>query len=255
MKTALLLGLCLAVTSVPSHSQTPATPAPQPGFEVASVRMVAPFTEDEIQRGLGNSALSSFPASRFTAHRLTLRLIIGLAYGVQQRDIQGCPNWIDSQHYDIEAKVEGDRELTYQQMQPLLQHLLEERFHLEVRRSTKEVEGYALVVAKGGPKLQPSEKKDSYRYILLNRIDARDTNMGGLASLLSSPAGRPVVDKTGLGGDWDFTLDYATANNANSNLPDLFTAVQEQLGLKLESQRVPVEFLVIDHIDRTPTDN
>jgi len=73
--------------------------------------------------------------------------------------------------------------------------------------------------------------------------------------MLKIPAGRPVIDKTGIVGKYDFTLKYATANHPDSNLPDLFTAVQEQFGLKLVPQKVPVETLVIDHVDKIPTEN
>jgi uncharacterized protein (TIGR03435 family) len=80
-------------------------------------------------------------------------------------------------------------------------------------------------------------------------------DMAHFVPILSHPVGYPVVDKTGITGNYDIKLSYAPANDPNSNLPDLFTALQEQLGLKLESQKVPVEILVIDHVDRIPTEN
>ena len=80
-------------------------------------------------------------------------------------------------------------------------------------------------------------------------------NIAGLAGLLESPAGGPVIDKTGITGDYDIKLSYATARFTDSNLPDIFTAVQEQLGLKLVPQKVPVDFLVIDHVNKIPTKN
>jgi uncharacterized protein (TIGR03435 family) len=256
MKTALLLGLCLAVTSVPSHSQTPATPAPQPKFEVASIRMVAPLSEQEVRHGLGNVPWSTFPTNRFTGHRITLEILISLAYGVDSKYIQGDPDWLGSQEYSIEAKVEGDKELTYEQMQPLFQHLLEERFHLVTHRVTKPTSGYALVVAKGGPKLTPAkEGVMPHGQILPNGVQAWHMDLGHFVQILVRPAGGPVVDKTGIQGSYDFKLSYAPANDPNSSLPSLFTALPEQLGLKLEFQKVPVEMLVIDHVDKIPTEN
>ena len=138
----------------------------------------------------------------------------------------------------------------------MLQHLLEERFHLATHRVTKFTSGYALVVAKGGTKLQPGEDHTSTNgYIVSNAIRSPSIGMGGFASMLSSPIGYPIVDKTGISGNFNIKLSYAPANDRNSTLPDIFTALQEQLGLKLESAKVPVDFLVIDHVDRVPTEN
>ena len=261
---ALTAILTLVLTEIPApcqSSQQPAPaaqsiPTPQPEFEAASIHMVAPYSEDEIERGLGNAPLSAFPTNRFTAHHLTLKLLIGLAYGVDQTYIQSNPSWLDSQLYDIEAKVDGNALLTLEQMQPLLQNLLGQRFHLTIHRGQKEVSGYALVVAKGGPKLQPSKGGEQpYGYILPDGLQDQNAPIQSLAAMLKIPAGRPVIDKTGIVGKYDFTLKYATANHPDSNLPDLFTAVQEQFGLKLVPQKVPVETLVIDHVDKIPTEN
>ena len=246
-----LVALCIQI----GNAQGSAVPT-QPAFEVASIRAAAPYTEDEVRSGIANTPFSSFPTNRFTARRLTLKFIVGLAYGVDQQNIQGDPEWLDSQHYSIEAKVEGDQKLTYDQIKPLLQRLLEERFHLATHRVTKLTSGYALIIAKGGPKLPPAkEGATPHAYILANGLQAQSMDMAHFAPILSRPVGDPVVDKTGLTGNYDIKLSYAPANNPNSDLPDLFTALQEQLGLKLESQKVPVEALVIDHVDRIPTEN
>ena len=93
--------------------------------------------------------------------------------------------------------------------------------------------------------------------LLPTEMDAWDISIDTFAHILASPANKPVVDKTGLTGSYDITLKYAPPNdpNANSDLPDIFTAIQEQLGLKLLPAKVPVDYLVIDHVDRTPTEN
>lgn len=141
-------------------------------------------------------------------------------------------------------------------MQPLLQQLLEQRFHLTIHRESKTVSGYELIIAKGGAKLQPvKEAGNSHAQILPNGLQAWGASMDTLASMLRSPTKRPVVNKTGISGNYDIKLDYAPINDPNSTLPDLFTALQEQLGLKLTAQKVPIEMLVIDHVDRTPTEN
>jgi uncharacterized protein (TIGR03435 family) len=125
-----------------------------------------------------------------------------------------------------------------------------------VHVKTAPVSGFALVVAKGGAKLQPGTEGDAtHNYILSNRVHAQGVNMGGLASLFSSPAGEPVVDKTGISGTYNVDLKYAPESATDSPFPSFFTAVQEQLGLKLEPQKVPVEILVIDHADKVPTEN
>ena len=199
---------------------------------------------------------SSFPTNRFYAHGMPLSQLIGLAYGVDGKNITGEPNWFDSQHYDVDAKVEGDQQLTYKEMQPLLQHLLAERLHLIVHQSTKMTSGYALLVDKGGAKLQTStEGVQQHAQVLPNGFQVWHMDAKGIASVVSIPAGGPVADKTGLTGTYDAKLSFAEANDPNSNLPSFFTALQEQLGLKLESDKVPVDTLVIDHVDKVPTEN
>jgi uncharacterized protein (TIGR03435 family) len=268
----------MALAAVPAPSQSPqqptpavqSAPAPQPApapqtpqsFEVASVRL-NPSTE------CCTTWTTTYPANRFTASRISLDILTSLAYeGISNKNISGGPSWFDSQLYDISAKVEGDGGLTREQMQPLLQNLLRDRFHLIAHREQKLVPGYALVVAKGGLKLHPdalqqSKKVDSadtkaeqpHGQVLPNELRAWKMNLAGLAFLLEIPAGGHVIDKTGITGDYDIKLSYATARFPDSNLPDLFTALQEQLGLKLVPQKVPVEILVIDHVDRIPTEN
>lgn len=251
MTAAILLG-----TAIPSHSQTPAAP---PAFEVASIRMVDSsfHSVEDLQKGIGLFSMSSFPTNLFTAKNATLSLLIQIAYNVDtQHQISGQPGWMDSQEYDISAKVEGDQQLTLKQMQPLLQRLLEQRFHLQTHRETTLSSGYALVVAKGGAKLNPGkEGRKPYFQIVPNGLQATHSTAKDLTAALSVAIHQPVVDKTGLTGVYDINLSYAPMNDANSTLPSIFTALQEQLGLKLEPQKVPVETLVIDHADKIPTEN
>jgi uncharacterized protein (TIGR03435 family) len=262
---AALLALPLAAIPAPCQSsQQPApaaqsAPAPQPEFEAVSIHMAdsSPHSIEDLQKGIGLTSSIKFPTNRFYAHYTPLKLLISLAYGVDDWEyIQGGPNWLDSQLYDIEAKVDGNALLTLEQMRPLLQNLLEQRFHLTIHRGQKEVTGYVLVVAKGGPRLQTSKGGEQpFGYILPDGIQDQNAPIQSLAAMLTIPAGGPVVDKTGIVGKYDFKLKFATANHPDSNLPDLFTAVEEQLGLKLVPQKVPAETLVIDHVDKIPTEN
>jgi uncharacterized protein (TIGR03435 family) len=146
-----------------------------------------------------------------------------------------------------------------EQLPQLLQALLTERFHLAIHRELKEQPVYALILAKGGPKLHktshegdgPSLRQSGYSFTFTN------ATMSNLIGVLSQVAGRKVVDRTGLRGQYDFTLSYVPNRNEGSNvsptdsLPEsVFTAVREQLGLNLEAQKSQVELIVVDHLDR-----
>ncbi len=187
---------------------------------------------------------------------MPLSVIISIAYGIDSNRIIDKPDWLDSQLWQISAKVDGDAMLTHEQMKPLLQDLLRQRFHLAAHRDSRAVPGYALVAVKGGAKLQASTDDDKpFFYILPNGVEGSACSMSTLAAALERPSGRPVVDKTGIAGKYNIKVRYAPGNDPKSDLPDLFTALQEQLGLKLEPQKVPVDYLVIDHVDKLPTDN
>jgi uncharacterized protein (TIGR03435 family) len=259
---ATLLALFAVASLAFSQSAAPPAIAPQPPaaqpqvFEVAAVRMVKDHDAEYLAQGIQPMTWSSFPTNRFSAHNMPLSNLLMIAYGVSDKNITGGPGWLDSQEYDVDAKVEGDRQLTLKEMQPLLQTLLAQRLHLTAHHVTKMYSGYALVIAKGGPKLQTSAEGVRPRaQVHPNGFQVWHMDAKGIATVSSAPAGGPIVDKTGLTGTYDVTLSYAPANDPNSNLPSFFTALQEQLGLKLESQEVPVDFLIIDHVERTPTEN
>ena len=138
----------------------------------------------------------------------------------------------------------------------MLRALLEERFKLTTHRETKESQGYALVVAKGGPKLKPASASPGQNAVYPGGLQGA-VSRSGLARLRHwpDPSGRPVIDKTGIQGNYDIQLTYARDGTTDSSRPSIFTAIQEQLGLKLESQKIPIEMLVIDRCDRVPTEN
>ena len=250
-----MLLLCIATLSQ-VRAQVHPTPTPESTFEAASIRPVAAHSLDDLVRGVGAFSISSFPSNLFTVRNATLSFLIAYAFHVDSNQLAGKPDWLDSQEYDISAKVEGDGGLTHDEMLPLLQHLLEQRFGLTTHRESKTVSGYQLVVATGGARLHPARdgQKPSGQ-ILPNGLQGWGFTLDALASMLRSPVGRPVANKTDLSGTYDIKLDYAAANDPDSVLPDIFTALKEQLGLKLVPQRIPIETLVIDHVNRTPTDN
>jgi uncharacterized protein (TIGR03435 family) len=262
-------GLLAALTLAPlagsqtQRADTPSSPAAQPStpagattakpprFEVASIRMIP---EDKVVP-LTGSTVSPPGAGQFTMRQVTLLFAISWAFRMNGDRISGGPAWLSNQYYEISAKPEGDAALTYDQLRPLMQQLLQERFHLVYHRETKQVKGYALVIAKGGPKLKASTAKDDFGYIATDRVGIQNRPVQQMAGLLEILLHQPVADKTGLRGNYDITLNYAPTDAADSELPSIFAAVEEQLGLKLVSQMVPVETLVIDRVDREPTEN
>jgi uncharacterized protein (TIGR03435 family) len=189
---------------------------------------------------------------------VSLAFLIKMAYGIDDNQVTGKPDWLESELFDVVAKPESDITLTRDELRPRLQNLLQQRFHLLTHRETKLVRGYALVVAKGGAKLKATkgDHPPGYRvYVGGGKLEGLNWSMKTLAAMLQPAAGLPVVDQTDIEGSYDIKLDFASELGADSQFPSIFTALQETLGLKLESKKVPVEMLVIDHVDRTPTED
>lgn len=181
------------------------------------------------------------------ANNVTLKRCISGAYGVPEAQITGGPKWIEELRYDITARGTGADTMD------MLQTLLADRFHLALHHQTQTVSGYTLIVAKGGIKaaVTAPETRASTNSAR-TRIDAKGCPMSRLASKLSGYLSVPVVDETQDSRSFDFILEWAPDSDTNG--PSIFTAVQEQLGLKLEARKVPVDFLVIDRAD-PPSEN
>ncbi len=229
----------------------------QPAFEVASVKPASPdATGVRINTQQGKLTMANVP----------LRLCIQWAYQVQPFQISGGPGWLGTDKYDIVAKAE--KPVPNDQMRLMLQTLLAERFKLTVHREMKESVEYALVVAKGGSKLHAA-KGDEGSQMEGGRgeLVARGIALTMLARELSRTLGRTVKEETGLNGQFDFTLKWAPEVGMPMGMkeearmavepvasdpagPSIFTAVQEQLGLKLESRKAMVEGLVIDRAEK-----
>ena len=243
--------LAVSVLTAPlSAAQSHPSTAPQKSFEVATIRQTPPGSMIPAQwspPGIG----------RFTATNVSLAFLIQMAFGIDSNQIE-MPHWLESEHYDVAAKAEDGIALTREQLKPLMQNLLRQRFHLITHREIKPVHGYALVVAKKGPRLQPTSggHPPGFRvYVAPGRLEGLNWSMQTLAAMLQHPAGRPVIDKTGITGSYDIKLNFAPDLTTESSLPSVFTALQETLGLKLKAEQVPVEMLVIDHVDKVPTEN
>ena len=223
----------------------------KPALEVATVRSTAP-------NQLGSSFWSPPGTGTFSAHCVTLPFLIHMAYGIDEKQIGGKEKWMDSEYFDVVAKPAGNIPLTREQLKPVLQELLKDRFGLVTHSETETVKGYALVRARNGPKLEPgkTDKLPGFRvYVGPGKLEGLNWSMPYLASMLQNAAGGPVVDRTGLSGAYDIKLYFASDFEQESSQPSLFTALKETLGLELRPGKVPVQVLVIDHANRIPTEN
>jgi uncharacterized protein (TIGR03435 family) len=239
------VALAIAIVSL-ALAQTP-EPAQRSEFEVASVK--ATGTTD------GSLSVDFLPGGGFSARNLTVQQLLRNVYQVEDYQISGGPPWMNSAGFDIQARAAaGSPEPTREQVRKMIQALLANRFHLALHRETRELPMYALLVARNGPKLQ--EANDSARpgKTMLGQIVTRKMSLATLASILTFDLKRPVKNETGLQGDFAFTLEWTPGMGEPETRPTLFAAVQEQLGLRLESTRGPIEVFVIDHVER-PSQN
>jgi uncharacterized protein (TIGR03435 family) len=235
MKTlALLLTLAFAILS---RAQTSA-------FEVASIKLN--LTDSH------TSSAGTDPGGKFNATNLSLKDLIAYAYGVRDSQITGVPRELEIPKYDIVARADTQKEMSRGEVAPCVRAMLADRFRLKIHRETKEGSVYALVLAKSGPKLTAHTGTSGVTGIGGSSgsgkasIEGSKASMAGLADHLAGKAGRPVIDKTGLTGEYDFRLEWASEQAPDSTLPSLFTAIQEQLGLRLESTRGPIEMIVVE---------
>jgi len=223
----------------------------QIAFEVASIKPAPP---QELGR---TSVRRSTDKARLNYMNVSLMDLVTDAYRVQPREVVG-PDWLDSVRYDVLAKLpegaKGD------QIPEMLQSLLVERFGLKAHQDSKEMSMYALIVGKGGSKMKKAEKAGGMGSNSKNgRVHMTvKATMDDFAKNLSGRLDRPVVDQTGLEGAWEFELDYLTdgaENAAAEALPTIYTAMQDQLGLKLNPTKGAVRMVVVDHIDKVPAEN
>jgi bla regulator protein blaR1 len=242
-----------------------AQPAPAlPTFEAASVKPSKPDA-----RG---SSFNFTPGGGLTITNGTLKGIIETAYDVRDFQISGASGWMDSEHYDIFAKSAfddsraqtGNSQERIKETRLRLQTLLAQRFQLRIHRETKELPVYALALGKKGSKLAEAgndpENPRSGIQAGCGQMTGMRASIANLTMTLSRQLGSPVLDRTGLPGKYDFHLQWTPDAGSCSPQPDgpavspdgpsIFTAIQEQLGLKLESTKAAVEIIVIDHVEK-----
>lgn len=228
--------------------------AQTPAFEVASVKLTQHGRGPD---GWSHSSLDTPSPGNLTATNESLQGLIQFAYDVQEYQIAG-PEWLNSDNacYDITAKASS---ATHNDMRAMMQTLLAERLKLAVHKETRTLSGYDLVVAKNGPKqLQTSADNGGHggTRSMGGQVTATHVSMGELARNLARWMHQPVFDKTGIEGNFDFKLDYEpNLSQETDTKPGIFTALQQQLGLKLEPAKVPVEVIVVDHAERIPAEN
>jgi uncharacterized protein (TIGR03435 family) len=227
----------------------------QPAFEAASIKPSRPETPERLR---------FMPGGGITGGNVNLKWLMQMAYRIKDFQVSGGPGWIGSEGYDVIAKATGNP--TQDQTRLMVRTLLAERFKLSFHREMRELPVYSLVVAKSGPKLQEVKREagpgDGGFGWGPGRIDGKLVSMQAFAELLSTVLKRIVIDRTGIQGNFDFNFLYTPegyqpreAGNPNEGRPDpngpsMFTAIQEQLGLKLEPGKAPVEIFVIDHAEK-----
>ena len=248
---------CIAILAlvVPAlaHAQT---------FEVASIKPTDPsFTLRSIQMPLNDGMVA--------IRGLSLKELIqyawgnvGVGNGLHPSLVAGGPAWVGHDRYDVLAKSEGSRTPSRAERKQMLQALLVERFQVKFHRESRPAAAYTLAVAKGGPKMKERKPDDGGAPFSLPigglHMPARNVSMAQFADILQAiipltdpeREDLPVVDQTGLSGTFDFDLVFSGASADPPTAPDLFTAIQEQLGLRLEARKAPVQIFVIDGAER-----
>jgi uncharacterized protein (TIGR03435 family) len=275
---SVLFGACLLATAVPlrAQSQSIAAASPDLQYDVASIKLN--------KSGGGSIGVHNSPDS-YSVTNVPVQTLMQWAFGVQSYQMIAAPDWFASERYDIEAKMDpavadalqklnlDDRRIARQHM---LQALVLDRLKLTIHRETKELPIYSLVIGKSGSKLQETKPTAPGVPVPRGGVSVRTSRTGSgpitltvlhctnteLAGVFVPHVGRTIIDKTGLTSVYDFTLQFmpddaavAPVAGAGSSAPDptapsIFTAIQEQLGLKLESGKGPVEVIVIDHVER-----
>jgi uncharacterized protein (TIGR03435 family) len=245
----------------------PAQPTSEPSvtFEVASIKL---NTTAETNRSINWA-----PGGQLNCTNVPLRMLVTFAYDLRDYQIAGLPAWADSDFYNILAKPSAEEaakeanvhsQVSLARLRRRTQALLAERFGLTVHTEEREMSVYALVVAKGGPKLGEAKPADNLPesgpdgpQITWNsqRVRCKNVTMKRFAeTMVSARMGRSVIDKTGLTGAYEFNMEYGPDEATDANRPPFQTALQEQLGLKLETVKAPVKTLMIDKVEK-PTAN
>ncbi len=257
----LAMGACMAHASLWVGQGPVQVQAPVSGFDVATIKPVEPDAK-------AGRFIIMQGTNRFVAKHYTLKLLIAAAYDLNPKTVSGGPAWIDTDPYDITALTPGATRPSRDEQMAMLRGLLADRFKLTFHREAREYSIYELELAKGGAKLKPTASAPGDPAALISTVypdhlllPARNATMAEFTSLLQRAVlDRPVVDKTGLTGHYDFDLTWAAdetqfggeipAATGEVQAPPFFTAIEQQLGLRLEATRGPVDALIVDGVER-----
>jgi bla regulator protein blaR1 len=252
-----MIGIPIFAQAIPVFAQSPAS---RPSFEVASIK--------ENTSGARNSGTSTRDGGLFIGTNVSVKQLIMQSYRLQDFQVLGGPDWVNTAAFDIQARAaEGAVPKSTEPfdinkpdtLALMVQSLLEERFQLKVRHEAREMSVYILSVGKDGAKLKaPAAETGSTNTNVSNgktHVVGKGSPVGTLAQIIGRQLRRPVIDKTNLTGPFDFELDWVNPNAPTDEVgPSVFTALQEQVGLKLESAKAPVEVLMIESIQK-PSEN
>jgi uncharacterized protein (TIGR03435 family) len=259
------LALCAILVTASAHAQTPTPPLDQPRleFEVASIRLSSPTQP-------GFQAIKPYAdGAGYTASYVPVKLMIAFMYRIPARQIMGGPRWLEDDRYDVEAKA--DKKHTVDDLHTMYQNMLVERFHLKFHIETREANAYVLTTNKNASKMKVNDHPQDYNIPItfsgigvMNGVRVSMPYFCWTLGQILQQEERPVVDLTGLTGFYDFTLSYLPQNLPQEvhdglpqevlDRPSIFDALKEQLGLKLTTKKGPVQYFVIDRVER-PTEN
>jgi len=264
MAVTVLIGVHRKASAAPQQSAPELPASPAPVFDVAAIHPHIPEPHEH------NSIWSSPFDGRFRAENVSVVMLIHLAYEMPETRILDAPGWARSTYFNIDATADPavDQRLHNltsddgrKQKEGMVQALLADRFHLVIHTETRELPFYTLVVAKGGPRLGAIQENGSSVNTSNGRIEVQMSNsVAVLAEELSKEVGRDVVDKTDITGRYNLKLQWTPDDSAvpasngstsppSDSGPSIFTALEEQLGLKLEPAKGPVQVLVIDKVE------
>jgi len=252
-----VLLFAVALAALHALAQTPALVLPMardahPSFAVATIK---PHDPNYPRRQGWN-----FIGERVRIENQTIASMMMYAYSINPHQLADFPEWADKTAYDIEGTTDRPGQPNLHQQQEMLQKLLADRFGLKFHREQRPLNVYAIQIAKGGSKLtpaanpdaQPGQRANGQGAAICNKMTSH-TMTDFVLDMQYFIDDRPLLDQTGLSGKYDITLCYTPdeAQNTDPNAPPgLFTAIQEQLGLKLEPVKAPVDVMVIDHVER-----
>lgn len=226
---------------------------PLPKFDVASIK---PTLHPRVN-GQSHSSIDVPTPGYLDAENSTLQALIEFAFDIKPYQVSG-PQWLNDETYsfDVSAKAAPGRRTSSKQVRQMLQSLLAERFHLETHRELRPLSAYELIVGPRGAKLDSAKEDTGARSGVSSaggEVSATGVSMPFFAEVLSGYLKYPVLDRTGLKGSFDFKLRYDPGDSGAG--PSIFTAVEEQLGLQLRAAKAPVDTIVVDRADRSPTPN